>query len=262
MAKGYLITPEVEALIVAAHHNNTTWKPKEVRLVVRNILRDRSRKYPEKYPDLPLKLSKGWPSLSSVRSKAFSKTKPDKTQRNPRPGDESWSPHPKDEPWSIATLDEYPIPPEAIPVVMSFYKKRLAEDDILAVREALWAARLYKIIEPLDSVFAWAFIYGIAEWSARERGKPEEPFESKELDLKLIETPQYAREIVRALDIEKIAIKYNASSSKLERLNLSIEETEEAAKSGKYKWEGIEEFLRWNKPEVKNERKRKAKKQT
>ena len=252
MAKGYLITPEVEALIVAIHHNNPKWKPKEVRLVARNILLERSKKYPEKYPDLPLKLSKGWPSLSSVRSKAFSKSKSDTY----KPGTtESIS---KDEPWSIATLSEanYSIPPEAMPVVMSFYRKRLAKDDELPIREALWAARLYKIVEPLDSLFAWAFIYGITEWAARESGKP---FETKELDLRLIETPQYACETMREIDIWEIAIKYDACAMKLKALNLSLEKTEEAAKSGKYKWKGTEEFLRWNKPEVQNERKHKAK---
>ena len=254
MAKGYLITPEVEALIVAIHHNNPKWKPKEVRLVARNILLERSKKYPEKYPDLPLKLSKGWPSLSSVRSKAFSKSKSGKTKL----GIMKHNPHPTDEPWSIATLGDYPIPPEAMPVVMSFYRKRLAKDDVLPIREALWAARLYKIVEPLDSLFAWAFIYGITEWAARESGKP---FETKELDLRLIETPQYACETMREIDIWEIAIKYDACAMKLKALNLSLEETEEAAKSGKYKWEGTEEFLRWNKPEVQNERKHKAKRQ-
>jgi len=66
---------------------------------------------------------------------------------------------------------------------------------------------------------------------------------------------------MREIDIWKIATKYDACAMKLKDLNLSLEETEEAAKSGKYKWEGTEEYLRWNKSEVQNERKHKAKKQ-
>lgn len=229
MAKGFLITPEVEALVVAIHHNNRKWKPKEVRLVARNILHERAVKKPKEYPDLQLKLDTGWPSLSSVRGKAFSKGKSGKTKHNPEG---------KDKPWCIATLDDYPIPPEAIPVVMSFYKKRLAKDDVLTIREALWTARLYKIVDPLDLVFDWAFLYATDEMIADETGKP---FGGRERDLELINNPQAAREVMREIDIWKIATKYKADPMQLKELNLSLEETEEAAKTGKYKQEAQNE---------------------
>ena len=240
MAKGYLITPEVEALITSVYRQHSKWKPREIRMVVRNLLREKSKEDPE----LLLKLNTGWPSLSSVRNKL------------PKRG--KGMPNPKDEPWSIATLSEanYSIPPEAMPVVMAFYKKRLGKNDVLTIREALWAARLFKIVDPPDMVFDWAFLYATHELVAEEYGKPGEPFESKDLDLELINTPQYARETMREIDIWIIASKYKADPMQLKELNLSLEETEEIAKSGKYKWDG------WDKPEVQNERKHKAKRQT
>lgn len=215
MAKGYLITEEVESLIASVHHDKPTWKPKEVRMVVRSILRERSKKHPKLLP----KLNKGWPSLSSVRNKL--KTKPSAT-----------NPEGKDKPWSMASLDDYPIPPEAMPVVMSFYKKHLAKGSVLTIREALWAARLFKIVDPLDLVFDWAFLYAIDEIITEETGKP---FGGRERDLELINNPQYARETMREINIWNIATGYGADPVKLKDLNLSIEETEEAAKSGKYK---------------------------
>ena len=149
-----------------------------------------------------------------------------------------------DELWSLASLVKHPIPPEAMPVVMAFYKKRLAENDVLTIREALWAARLYRIIEPLDLVFDWAFLYAIDELVAEESGKP---FKSKELDRELIETPQHAREVMREIKIWGIAFEYKADPMQLKELDLSLEETEEAAKTGKYKWD------KWDKQEAENE---------
>ena len=223
MAKGYLITEEVESLIASVHHDKPTWKPKEVRMVVRSILHERSKKHPELLP----KLNKGWPSLSSVRGKI-------------RKGKPSATPEGKDEPWSIATLSnkEYYIPPEAMPVVMSFYKKRLAKNQNLSIREALWAARLYKIVDPPDLVFDWAFFYAFDESITEETGKP---FGGRERDLELINNPQAARETMREIDIWIIATTYKADPVKLKDLNLSIEETEEIAKSGKYKQEAQDE---------------------
>jgi hypothetical protein len=153
-----------------------------------------------------------------------------------------------DEPWSLSCLarKEYHIPPEALPTVVSFYKQRLTENDVLTIREALWAARLFKIVDPPDLVFDWAFLYAIDEMIAEESGKP---FESRERDLEMINNPQIAREVMREIAIWDIAYKYGTDPVRLKELNLSIEETEEIAKSGKYK-KGAQ-----------NERKHKAKKQ-
>ncbi|MFC1995015.1 hypothetical protein ACFLVK_01250 [Chloroflexota bacterium] len=55
-----------------------------------------------------------------------------------------------DGPWSFGSLAEYPIPPDAIELVVSIYEKCLMEGSekwLLTTREALWVGRLYKIIK-------------------------------------------------------------------------------------------------------------------
>ena len=57
---------------------------------------------------------------------------------------------PLDEVWTLGSLSEHPIPTDALPIVMSLQYRRLMEYDtekFLTIREALWAARLYKLIE-------------------------------------------------------------------------------------------------------------------
>lgn len=236
MPRGFLITPEVKTLIVVHQHNNPRWKPKDVHMVVRNTLRDRVREDPSKYADLALKLEREWPSLASVRKIMKENKFPSHASSEPALAKD------KDKPWNLATLldPEYSIPPEAIPVVMSFYKKRLAKDEVLTIREALWIARLYKLVEPLDLVLDWAFLYSVEELMAEQKWAE---FDTG-LDLKLIDDPEYASRIKREIDIWKIATKYKADAMKLAELNLSIDETEEAAKTGKYYWNY------WNEPEA------------
>ena len=251
MAKGYLITPEVEALIASTHHCNTTWKPREVRMVVRNILLGKSKEHPELVP----KLKAGWPSLSSVRNK-IKRAKPSKA-----------NPNSKDKLWSLATLGDFPIPADAMPTVISIYKRVLSGDRELTIREVQWIARLYRIFDDLDLVWDWAWQYALSEWVNEITRKPDEithkPFDTTELDLELVRNPQYAqesrRDTERAIAIWGIAERlhpdfrgpgtdYDALFSAvgtdfnaLMELNLSIEETEEIAKSGKYKQEAENE---------------------
>ena len=55
---------------------------------------------------------------------------------------------PLDSPWSVGCLGKYDIPPEALPKVMFIYEKRLREaEQHFTIREALWIARLHKIID-------------------------------------------------------------------------------------------------------------------
>jgi len=63
---------------------------------------------------------------------------------------------PLDEPWSLGSLAEHDIPPEALPVVMCIYEKRLRElEQHFTIREALWIARLHKTID--DPIFLERF---------------------------------------------------------------------------------------------------------
>jgi hypothetical protein len=49
---------------------------------------------------------------------------------------------PLEKPWSIATLDDYPIPAQALPIVLEEYKQHIEEGTVLTIREAKWIARL------------------------------------------------------------------------------------------------------------------------
>jgi hypothetical protein len=214
MAKAPLVTDAVRALIARVHQKYPKWKAPKVQKEVTYLL----------HKDNP-KLPPGWPSLSTVQ-KVLALIRKNRLV------------DPKDKPWSLSSLAEYPIPPEALPTVMSSYKKRLAEDDVLPIREALWTARLYKLIDPPDLVRDWAFLYALDEMISELQGKP---FDSTKLDLEMINNPYLARETQREIAIWDIAQKYGADPVKLKDLNLSIEQTEEIAKSGKCKKEAQHE---------------------
>lgn len=147
--------------------------------------------------------------------------------------------HPFIEPWSLGSTAKYPIPSEALPTVVAVYKKRLAENDVLTIREALWIGRLYGVIEPKDLVYDWAFLYATFEMVSEDKGEPF--FDSKNLDMELIEDVYSARETQREIAIWGIAETYGADPVKLKDLNLSIEEIEEIAKSGEYQKEAQNE---------------------
>ena len=149
---------------------------------------------------------------------------------------------PLDELFSLASLGKYDIPPEAMPAVMSAYKKTLAGNGELTIREAQWIARLHTIIDPPDTVWDWAWAYALEEWLSEITNKP---FDTTILDLELISNPHYAQEKRRNLEREitvwRIAEKYGTDPVKLKDLNLSIQETEEIAKSGNFREEAHHE---------------------
>ena len=145
---------------------------------------------------------------------------------------------PFDELWSLGSLARHPIPPDAMPIVMSIYKKTLAGNDELTIRQAQWIARLYKILDHPELVWDWAWAYAMDEWLSEITNNP---FDTTNLDLEMVRNPQYATERRRAFEREiaiwRIAEKYGPDPVKHKDLNLSIEETGEIAKSGKYKKE-------------------------
>lgn len=208
-------------LITEVYSKHPRWGAPEVHKEVFARLHDKNDRYYEPYLDDP-----NWPRENTVYQHL----------KKIRKKDEARSSESKElgRPWSVSALADYPIPPEALPTVMSFYKKRLAGDDVLLIREALWIARLCKIIDPPDLVWDWAFLYALEEMLSEIQGKP---FNSTRLDLEMISNPYHAREVQREIAIWKIAEKYGADPVKLKDLNLSIDQTEEIAKSGKYKKE-------------------------
>jgi len=64
--------------------------------------------------------------------------------------------YPEDEPWSMATIDKYPIPPQAIPAVLACWKRCVQNDTALTIREAKWISRLYGLMaEEIRRDFTW-----------------------------------------------------------------------------------------------------------
>ena len=119
MAKGPLITPEVEALIASVYHEHPKWKAPTVRNEVEALLRKQNRNSP-----------KGWPSLSTVQKTLAT------VRRNIK------EPSREDMLWCMGTLNEYPISPELIPYVLDVCKLRVARGETFTIREAKWAGRL------------------------------------------------------------------------------------------------------------------------
>ena len=98
---------------------------------------------------------------------------------------------PLDAPFSLASLAEYDIPPEAMPAIMWVYKKMFRESpQYFTIRQALWVARLYSIIESSDMVREWADVYAFREQVCWILG---EPFFTRGLDVALIQYKYYGK---------------------------------------------------------------------
>ena len=54
---------------------------------------------------------------------------------------------PEEKPWSMATLEDYPIPPDALPVVLEVWKHRIEQKLVFTIREAKWTSRLYAVMK-------------------------------------------------------------------------------------------------------------------
>jgi len=133
MPLGPIITEDVKDLIRKFHRRHRTWTAKTIQKKV-------SEQWHREHPEYPT----GWPSLSAIQSH-LKKIKDQEKGRT----DESKK---LDEPWTFGSLAEYPIAPEAMPLVISIYDKcargsGFSEGWMPSIREMLWAERLYKIIE-------------------------------------------------------------------------------------------------------------------
>ncbi|MFC1965707.1 hypothetical protein ACFLWI_02000 [Chloroflexota bacterium] len=139
MAKGAYLTPRIKHLIAEIYRKNRSLGPTRTR---EELLKKMKEEGLDKY------FGPNFPSISSV-SKELTEYKKN---------DEGRSSESKalDAPWTFGSLAEYPISPDAIPIVVSIYEKCFMEnlivgcqsdDWLLSVREALWIGRLHKIIE-------------------------------------------------------------------------------------------------------------------
>ena len=171
MAKGPIITPQVEALIASIYEEHPKWKAPKVRYEAMWVLHRNDASLP-----------KDWPSLSIVQ-KVLAKVRKEAGKTDP-----------KDAPWSFGSLIEYPISPEALTEVVKIYEDMgpwmpfAGQDSIpFTIREALWVARLYKIIDDPDLFVDWAYQYAAEE---RYSEITERPLNTFELDDCLLNMPQ------------------------------------------------------------------------
>ena len=186
MAKGIHLTPEVRELIARIYLDHPDYGPAKIHKELHSSMEKAS---------LDKKYGSDWPGISVVG----------KEVREIRARDIERPPELKalDKPWSLATLDETPIPPELIPIVLDVkqnwpfelnptkvearrvqLKKELqGKDDpvsksflehieeesrplLFTVREAKWTARIAPVLKDkltLGEIGRWAHAYALRE---------------------------------------------------------------------------------------------------
>ena len=139
MPRGTVLTPEVERLIGDVYIKHPELRAKTQRF------------YEEVYRRVHERINwaePNWPGLSVVKKRLATLREKDRN----RPAESTEL----DEEWSLCSLPKYPIPAEALPLIMSICEKCLCDLEMgghhsefwhLTVREALWIGRLCKVLE-------------------------------------------------------------------------------------------------------------------
>jgi len=91
--------------------------------------------------------------------------------------------NPQEKPWSMATLDKYPISPDAVPAVLNVWKFRTENGDTFTVREAKWTARLSAFERDMEKLFSLVSSYARTELMFE---LVDRPFDSTVLDRSLV----------------------------------------------------------------------------
>lgn len=159
MSANINLTPDVKAFIAEWYYRHPKWTAPMIQVRVSQLLH-------QKNPNLP----EGWPGLSAIR-KVLTEVKKKVSE-----------PSLEDKPWSTATLDSYPIPPEALKAVLEVWKLRIDSEEwnfSFSIREAKWAARLSGLIKDTEELSTRANQYARAEILYQLIGHP---FESSGLD--------------------------------------------------------------------------------
>jgi hypothetical protein len=105
---------------------------------------------------------------------------------------------PLEKPWSMATLDEYSLPPQAVPAVLKVWKFRTEGETTFTIREAKWAARLSGLIEDIPGLSARANQYARLELIYEVLKLP---FDSTDLDRLLMGLPLHLTHIESLLPL-------------------------------------------------------------
>ena len=242
MARNPIITDEIKGRIGEFYSRHPNWKAKDIQHRVSQLLRKDNPELPQNYPGL----SAIQKVLATIR------------KREKELVDSS-----EDKPWTLDNLRGNSLPHEVLPKVFSIWLKKQEEavSPPLSIREARWIAQLSSMtddIELLQRMAEWC-----AEWEligelteTAQLSPPGNVFyiysqlvgmddkEWKKHYQKVVTEKHVsgtrhgmAEEPLRDIAIWEMGEKYGADPVKLKDLNLSIEETEKIAKSGKYQKE-------------------------
>jgi hypothetical protein len=94
--------------------------------------------------------------------------------------------NPKDKSWSTATLDQYPIAPEVLPIVLKVWKYRTEKGSDFTIREAKWISHLSVLLTDIDKLSYKGWQYARTELMFELIGRP---FDSTVLDKLLMGLP-------------------------------------------------------------------------
>lgn len=176
----------VEVLIAEVHQKHPKWKAPKVRNEVSLVLRKNNSKLPT-----------SWPSLSAVQKVLAIVRR--KIKEHPI--------LPQDKPWSTAMLnkaspnneDNYPIPPEALPMVLKVWKSRIEKGEGFTIREAKWTARFSFLEKDIEKLYFLASRHARTELMFELVGHP---FDSTGLDMLVMGMPMsISKDIASAIPL-------------------------------------------------------------
>lgn len=151
MALGDIIRDDVKQLIATVWwtHLRDGWVAKEIQAEVAKQVQD---KWPGRYRP-------GWPGLRAVQNKIGEIREEYKKMQASG----------LDDLWHLGTLARYPMPSEAIPVILAInYSISMGDFGIffskpLTIRQAVWISRLYGVISDNKLLNQISWIYSLLE---------------------------------------------------------------------------------------------------
>jgi hypothetical protein len=158
MAKGPYLTDRIRHMVAEAYRADPQIKPGRAQEELLQRM---------KAEGLNEIFGPNYPSRSAVSKELKSLRKKDEARPPELKG--------LDQPWSLSCLAkrEYHIPPEAIPVVMFICEDHFRKfKQHLTIRQVLWMARLYKIIDDPLALENFALMYELSEWFDWISGNP------------------------------------------------------------------------------------------
>tara|TARA_Y100000310_G_scaffold60328_1_gene55690 strand:+ start:253 stop:789 length:537 start_codon:yes stop_codon:yes gene_type:complete len=79
--------------------------------------------------------------------------------------------NPIDRPWSVGMLTQYPIQPQALPIVLEIQTKMEEDKRRLSIRQAKWVAQLYQTIPDVGLLAQAAMVIAIHAQVREIKGK-------------------------------------------------------------------------------------------